>query len=389
MPARPVPLPGEVRLARRVTHPNVCRILEFGVHGASNTRRSRPVPHRWSSSRARRWPSGFARSGRACPRSRRGRCCSRPGAGWPPIHDAGIVHRDLKSENVFLVGDARRRARAVVMDFGLARAWPTQSRPRFTWPRRGGDGRLHGARADSRGKPPARPMDIYALGVVLFEMLTGRLPFSGTSAIEVAVSRLHAPAPAPSSLVPELPARWDLVVGRCLERTPSGGSPAWRRSPWRWRCEPPPVATAAARAGRGRRPAVAAVVAVWRAQPRTAAPAPSVLPGARTARAPSPSVEPGQRRPGRAGRGCAAAAVRSNGGRACGPACPHGDQIRPRAQARSPRRPPTPGTAPAATEAPAPQIDPSPRAPAAAGEDLLFAPRTNRSAHPDDVIAPF
>jgi tRNA A-37 threonylcarbamoyl transferase component Bud32 len=207
----------EVRLARKVTHPNVCRILEFGVHRHTG-RAGAAVPFlTMELLRGEALARRIASHGAMAPATVR-RLLADVTAGLQAIHAAGIVHRDFKSENVFLVGAGEGQERAVLMDFGLARGL------------RGDLMRLSSAAAvgtpdymapeQVEGKPATAAFDIYALGVVLYEMLTGRKPFTGASPYLAALSRLRERAPAPSQLVPGLPQAWDAVVGRCLERQP-------------------------------------------------------------------------------------------------------------------------------------------------------------------------
>jgi tRNA A-37 threonylcarbamoyl transferase component Bud32 len=209
-------LAAEVRLARKVTHANVCRILEFGVY----------------------LPSGAPGAGipfltmeflEGEPLSRRIATCGRLApatisklvadavAGLAAVHAAGVVHRDFKSENVFLVPDGRDGERAVIMDFGLARGLGEAGRGSSTAAAGTPD---YMAPEQVEGKPPTPAFDVYALGVVIFEMLTGRKPFAGSSPYMAALSRLHQRAPAPSDVAADISPAWDAVVGRCLERDP-------------------------------------------------------------------------------------------------------------------------------------------------------------------------
>jgi serine/threonine protein kinase len=210
---------GEARLARRVTHPNVCRILEFGLH----------VRHSAGGAAAESVPfltmeylSGETLAARI---ARRGRFLPAEAlplleqitAGLTAIHDAGIVHRDLKSENVFLVADPRGGERVVLMDFGLARA--LDGSVLTTWPALapGVAGTIDCMAPEQiQGGRVGPAADIYAMGVLLFELLSGRRPF-----VKVAPSvRLINEAPRLSTVVPRVARPWERAVAICLERKP-------------------------------------------------------------------------------------------------------------------------------------------------------------------------
>jgi serine/threonine-protein kinase len=140
--------------------------------------------------------------------------------GLQAIHASGIVHRDLKSENVFLVPDPRGE-RAVVMDFGLARA--LDGSVVSTWPL----ARVLAGTIDTmapeqiEGRSPEPTMDVFALGVLMFEVLVGRRPFVDVPPMK----RLREKAPLPSSMYPALHPRWDRIIGRCMELDPAARYP--------------------------------------------------------------------------------------------------------------------------------------------------------------------
>ena len=169
-------------------------------------------------------------------------------AGLAAIHAAGIVHRDWKSDNAFLARSQAGIERLVVMDFGLAQGPASGRRSQNTGSGIAGTADYI-APEQLQGGPLTPAADIYALGVVLFEMVTGKRPFSGGSTFETALSRLRTDPPRPSSLVPGLPAGWDQAVLGCLERQPerrfqrveqvlealqSGRAPAPARQPRRF-----------------------------------------------------------------------------------------------------------------------------------------------------------
>jgi eukaryotic-like serine/threonine-protein kinase len=211
----------EASLAMRLNHPNVCPILRLGE-----------APHRMiylvmpylegeplSEHEARRGPfsvsEGIPLLVQMC-------------RGLQHAHELRIIHRDLKPENVMLVPEGEAKGgnppkyRSVVMDFGLAkerRAGPEVAKltatgivlgtPEFMSPEQ------------IRGKPLDGRSDIYALGVLAFELFTGQLPFTGKSAQETMIARLRG-APLRLREVREtLPLKLEAVISKALAADPA------------------------------------------------------------------------------------------------------------------------------------------------------------------------
>ena len=139
-------------------------------------------------------------------------------------HRAGIIHRDLKPGNIMLSGGAVR-----LLDFGLAkRAITRRSRPTAGSARRGSDRRRNDSRDGAvhapeqlEGREADERTDIFAFGVVLYEMLTGRRAFQGSSRAAVIADILQVNPPRPSSQRPAIPSEIDELVGACLVKDPT------------------------------------------------------------------------------------------------------------------------------------------------------------------------
>ena len=128
-------------------------------------------------------------------------------------HRAGLIHRDIKPENVLIADDGRVK----VADFGLAKAVSTDTQHTATGGVLIGTVSYLAPELVVDGRADARA-DVYAAGVVLYELLTGAKPHEGESPIQVAYKHVHEDVPPPSALVPGIPAYVDALVSRATAR---------------------------------------------------------------------------------------------------------------------------------------------------------------------------
>ncbi len=209
----------EIHLARRVTHPNVCRLFDVAHHIDPASGESIPfltmelLLGETLTQRLRR--VGKLGTAEALPIVRQ------LAAALGAAHEVGVIHRDLKSENIFLVPARDGGERAVVTDFGIARGG-TEDRFAATLTSAGGmvGTPAYMAPEQVAGEPVTAAADQYALGVVMFEMVTGSLPFQGETPLTVAARRLTEPPPSPRLVQPELDPRWVATIERALARAP-------------------------------------------------------------------------------------------------------------------------------------------------------------------------
>lgn len=201
-------LKSELKLARKITHPNVLRTYDFGeIDGMAfiSMEYVRGVTLRFLLDQTRRLPysAGLRLGKQLC-------------AGLAVAHAAGVLHRDIKPENLILepTGNAK------LMDFGiarpLARTAPGQTQAGFVvgTPQYLSPEQLQGREPDVRA-------DIYSSGVLLYEVFTGKLPFTAATDVELLMKHLQEPPPPPSAHWPEIPPRLQSILLRCLEKDPA------------------------------------------------------------------------------------------------------------------------------------------------------------------------
>jgi serine/threonine protein kinase len=208
----------EVHLARKVTHPNVCRIFDLFRHQTGPDEEmvfiSMELLH-GETLAARLKEGGRMSVGEASP------LIGQMASALAAAHEVGVVHRDFKPGNVVLVGSPGQW-RAVVTDFGLALRSVTCDETASLSSGHGLIGTLiYMAPEQLEGQQASSASDIYSLGLVIFEMVTGVRPFQGDTPMSTAAKRLAEAPPSPRKFESSLSFVFESVILRCLARDPA------------------------------------------------------------------------------------------------------------------------------------------------------------------------
>ena len=201
-------LKSEIKLARKITHPNVLRTFDFGEQNGLpyiSMEYVRGMTLRYLLKQAGRLPYSAAL-----------RIARQLVAGLGAAHEVGVLHRDIKPENLILEASGN----AKLMDFGIARptrrSEPGQTAPGtfVGTPHYSSPEQLAGEEVDERS-------DIYSSGVLFCEMFCGRLPFTGSNTMEIYLAQMQQEPIKPSEHWPEIPAPLEALILRCIAREPA------------------------------------------------------------------------------------------------------------------------------------------------------------------------
>src|SRR5262245_25520841 len=176
-------------------------------------------------------------------------------------HEHNVVHRDLKPANVLLTRDGV----AKIADFGLAKRLDDESAPTETGSILGTPSYMAPEQVRGQGQGVGPTTDVYALGAILYELLTGRPPFKGASPMDTVLQVIHDDPVPPSRLQPRIPPDLETICLKCLAREPGGRYPSaaalsddlrrflagapirarpagWLKTAWKWARRRPGVA---------------------------------------------------------------------------------------------------------------------------------------------------
>jgi serine/threonine protein kinase len=201
----------EARAATQTGHPNIVDVIEVGTTPGGDTYSVMELLHGRELRRVIE-EEGAMDSARAVNIARQ--MCNALAAA----HEAGIIHRDLKSANIVLIDRAGESDFVKVLDFGICKHFDDESTLKTT------PGLVMGspdymAPEQAAGAPADVKSDIYAVGTILFEMLTGRLPFEGRNAIDVLMQKGGRRAPSVAEYQAGVNAPLEELVARCLHRS--------------------------------------------------------------------------------------------------------------------------------------------------------------------------
>ncbi len=191
-----------------IEHPNIVQIFEIGEHGGLPYF---SLEYLAGGSLARKI------AGKPQPVGEATRMTEVLARAMHVAHQHGIIHRDLKPANVLLAADGTLK----ISDFGLAKRLESDSGQTRSGSILGSPSYMAPEQAKGEAKNVGPPADQYALGVIFYELLTGRPPFQGTNVLDTLDQvRSNEPVP-PSQLVPKIPRDAETICLKCLEKDPA------------------------------------------------------------------------------------------------------------------------------------------------------------------------
>src|SRR5512136_956413 len=193
----------EIKLARQVAHRHVCRMYDIGEEWLSIYISMEYVPGEDLKSFIRR--SGHLNEAKAVGLAKQ------IAEGLAEAHRLGVIHRDLKPQNIMIDRDGN----AKIMDFGIARSLHTRGVT--------GTGVIIGtpeymAPEQAEGRDVDRRVDIYALGAIMFEMVTGRVPFEGQTPLSIVLKHRSEPPADPQTINAQISEGLSRIILRCLAK---------------------------------------------------------------------------------------------------------------------------------------------------------------------------
>ena len=209
----------EIQLARKIGHPNVCKVFDIESHNSEGPAEGRIFFLTMEFLEGDTLAARIRRQGRIKPAEALP-LLEQMAEALEAAHQSRVVHRDFKPSNVMLVPSGER-VRAVITDFGLARAVLTGDQSTDTLSKNAAGTLDYMAPELLTGSIASFRSDLYALGMVAHEMVTGVLPFAGETPLAAAFLRAKKPVPSPRTLVPDLDARWEQAILRALDRDPA------------------------------------------------------------------------------------------------------------------------------------------------------------------------
>jgi eukaryotic-like serine/threonine-protein kinase len=200
----------EARMVGRIKHPNVCAVFDFGLLNSGQPYLVLELVDGKSLATVLTEESKL-------PTARAIHLLKQIGAGLQEAHNNGVMHRDLKPSNIMVVGSGENET-VKLIDFGLARALDPDLAEQLTT-----SGYIFGTPSymspeQVLGKPLDARTDIYSLGCVFYEMLTGKKAIDGDTAFDIMSKHLQA---GPEAMTDELPAPLQMVVVKCMQKEPA------------------------------------------------------------------------------------------------------------------------------------------------------------------------